>query len=122
MAELRSEEEIEKLSLELVDRFGPPPEAVTNLLTQLRIKLLAMRAGVESVSVEDGKILIRYPEEGLPTDLPDLGRDTRWSKRGLWMGRAPQQEWQPRLLSLMRRLVATAVAKDVGLPELSSMP
>jgi len=114
MADLRSEDQIDKLGSELVDRFGPPPEAVANLIFQLRIKLLAMRAGVESVSMEDGKILIRYPEDRLRADLPDLGKDTRWSKRGLWVKRTSQQDWQSRLLGLMGELAANVTGKALS--------
>ena len=52
-------EQIEALAREFGDRFGKLPAEVKNLLYALRIKLLAARAGVESVSTEDGQIVIR---------------------------------------------------------------
>jgi tRNA (guanine-N7-)-methyltransferase len=41
IADLRDEREIDALVLEFLDRFGPPPEMLQNLLYQMRIKLLA---------------------------------------------------------------------------------
>ncbi|MBC8249406.1 MAG: transcription-repair coupling factor, partial [Anaerolineales bacterium] len=46
MAGLATMDEIEEMERELKDRFGDLPEATTNLLYQLRLKVLALRAGV----------------------------------------------------------------------------
>jgi transcription-repair coupling factor (superfamily II helicase) len=52
-------EQIEALTREFGDRFGKLPAEVKNLLYALRIKLLAIKAGIESVSTENGEIVIR---------------------------------------------------------------
>ena len=52
-------EQIEALAREFGDRFGKLPTEVKNLLYALRIKILAAKAGVESVSTEDREIIIR---------------------------------------------------------------
>jgi transcription-repair coupling factor (superfamily II helicase) len=55
-------EQIEAIKDELNDRFGALPLEVKNLLYALKIKLLATRAGIESISIEDGLIVLRLLE------------------------------------------------------------
>jgi transcription-repair coupling factor (superfamily II helicase) len=50
---------IDDIAKELEDRFGNLPEPVTNLLYQLKLKLLALEAGVKSVVTEVGQIIVR---------------------------------------------------------------
>jgi transcription-repair coupling factor (superfamily II helicase) len=64
-------EQIEPLAQEFLDRFGALPEEVQNLLYAVRIKLLAAKAGIESVATEHGQIVIRR-FEGLPFDREKL--------------------------------------------------
>jgi transcription-repair coupling factor (superfamily II helicase) len=49
LAELDGESEIDTFAAELVDRFGPLPAEVENLLEVVRIKRLCRKAGVEKV-------------------------------------------------------------------------
>jgi transcription-repair coupling factor (superfamily II helicase) len=51
--------EVDDFERELRDRFGPPPPAARSLLYLLRVKLAAVRAGVESVASEDGQLVLR---------------------------------------------------------------
>jgi transcription-repair coupling factor (superfamily II helicase) len=55
-------EQIETLKDEFGDRFGAMPPEVKNLLYALKIKMLATRVGIESVTTEDGLIVIRLLE------------------------------------------------------------
>ncbi|MAH84961.1 MAG: transcription-repair coupling factor [Rhodospirillaceae bacterium TMED8] len=48
-AELSKREEIDAFAAELIDRFGPLPDAVENLLQTLLIKALCRRAGVAKI-------------------------------------------------------------------------
>lgn len=59
MAGLTTMDEIEEMERELTDRFGSLPEATVNLLYQLRLKVLALRAGVQAISTEKGQIVLR---------------------------------------------------------------
>ena len=52
-------EPVDSLTQELTDRFGEPPTEVRNLLYGLRIKILAARAGIESVTTEERQIVLR---------------------------------------------------------------
>ncbi len=49
LAALHEQEEIENFMIEMVDRFGPYPEEVKNLLEVMHIKQLCKRAGVERI-------------------------------------------------------------------------
>ncbi|MBA7690046.1 Transcription-repair-coupling factor [subsurface metagenome] len=44
---------------EFSDRFGSLPPEVKNLLYAVKIKTLAARAGIESISTEHGQIILR---------------------------------------------------------------
>jgi transcription-repair coupling factor (superfamily II helicase) len=58
MAGLTRIDEIEDMKHELKDRFGGLPEPTANLLYQLHLKSLAMRAEVRGISVREGQIVI----------------------------------------------------------------
>ncbi|MGD9115689.1 MAG: transcription-repair coupling factor [Dehalococcoidia bacterium] len=62
LARVDKEEQLETLAQEFGDRFGKPPVEVRNLLYMLKIKLRATKAGVESITTEDGEIIIRFFE------------------------------------------------------------
>ncbi|MBN1366676.1 MAG: transcription-repair coupling factor [Dehalococcoidales bacterium] len=51
--------QIERLAGDFKDRFGAPPAEVNNLLYAVRLKALAANAVIESISTEDGRIVIR---------------------------------------------------------------
>jgi transcription-repair coupling factor (superfamily II helicase) len=59
LAGITTVEGINDMAKELEDRFGELPEPVANLLYQLKLKVLALEAGVKSVSTEVGQIVIR---------------------------------------------------------------
>jgi transcription-repair coupling factor (superfamily II helicase) len=101
MAEVRSMEGIESLAKELTDRFGSPPPEVENLLYQLRVRILAALAGIDAISTENGQILLQLPLEEDGASLPNLGRDVRRSKRGLWLSRLEDEDWTERLLEIL---------------------
>ncbi|MBP2634324.1 MAG: mfd [Firmicutes bacterium] len=60
IAAIRQEEHLTELLDELIDRFGEPPLPVINLLGVARIKNLARRVGVRSISERDGRIEIVF--------------------------------------------------------------
>lgn len=59
LAKVEALEQLEPLAQEFIDRFGPLPVAVENLLYAVKIKLLATKAGIESIITEDGQIIVR---------------------------------------------------------------
>ena len=47
------------MAQEFSDRFGPLPPEVENLLYTVKIKVLATRTGLESITTEHGQIVLR---------------------------------------------------------------
>jgi transcription-repair coupling factor (superfamily II helicase) len=113
LADIRTEDEIAGVGLELADRFGPLPAPVENLLYQLQVKLLAGRAGATAIGSENGQVLITVPDlaELDAVDLAaGLGTEVRASKSRLWLGRTggearePDAAWRRELIRLLRLL------------------
>lgn len=70
-AQLSSREEIEAFAAELIDRFGPLPQDVENLLDLMEIKQLCRRAGVERIEAgPKGAVLALHPSSKI--DLQKL--------------------------------------------------
>ena len=59
LAKLDKVEQVEEMAREFSDRFGSMPMEVKNLLYAVKIKVLAAKAGIESISTEDGQIILR---------------------------------------------------------------
>lgn len=112
IASLREEREIEPLVEEFSDRFGPLPEMAQNLFYQMRIKLRADAAGIQSVSLESGQIVLRYPvlsASMAQRALPDLGPGIRGGKNAYWCNFVKEEDWQERLLDALDRLKARTI-------------
>ncbi|MFC2035280.1 transcription-repair coupling factor [Chloroflexota bacterium] len=77
LAKMELVEQVEAFAQEFSDRFGALPPEVRNLLYALRVKILASRAGIMSVSTEHGDIVLRlfqgmrFDEQKLKTFLKD---------------------------------------------------
>lgn len=107
IAALREEHELEPLIAEFSDRFGKLPEMCENLFYQMRVKLRADAAGLASVGVENGQILLRYPaltENMSRRMLSDLGVGVRGGKNAYWCSFLKDDDWQERLLEVLDRL------------------
>ena len=60
---LASQDEIASMEDELEDRFGPLPFQVQNLLYVVRLKLVAKQAGIQSISRDGARIILRLHDE-----------------------------------------------------------
>jgi transcription-repair coupling factor (superfamily II helicase) len=110
IADIRDESEIDALRSEFKDRFGPPPEMVENLFYQMRVKLIAEAAGLTSIGMETGQIVLRYPAppEGTPIkSLRDLGPKVRGGKNAYWCNFGREADWQEKLLETLSLLLRT---------------
>jgi transcription-repair coupling factor (superfamily II helicase) len=70
----------------------------------MRVKLLAESAGLVSVGMENGQIILRYPlpPEGMESKLlPDLGPGVRGGKNAYWCTFGRDADWQARLLGVL---------------------
>ncbi|HXG41723.1 MAG TPA: transcription-repair coupling factor [Dehalococcoidia bacterium] len=76
LAEAPSPEAVDEVAGELRDRFGPLPPPAEGLLEVARLRSLARRAGVRSLAVEGGALVVRMaegrrlPAAALPRPLP----------------------------------------------------
>ncbi len=105
LADLRSLQEIDAIFEEFTDRFGIPPKPVRNLLFQLKIKLLAEMANIISVSVENNQLVLRFPNQQLPPELPELGHRVRIGKTALWIPYKSTPNWQDELVEIFQILL-----------------
>jgi transcription-repair coupling factor (superfamily II helicase) len=64
-------EQIEVLAQEFTDRFGKLPPEVENLLYGVRVKILGVKAGIESIATDEGEIVLRR-FEGMRFDRQKL--------------------------------------------------
>ncbi|MEK9163831.1 MAG: transcription-repair coupling factor, partial [Chloroflexota bacterium] len=109
MAEIDDERSLDEMASELADRFGPVPKPVENLLFQIRVKLLASRAGVESVTSEGGQLILRSraweTDAGRASLSGRLHATARISKGKVWLPRAAdRQAWREQLMETLRGL------------------
>ena len=110
LANLGAQDEINALSEEFVDRFGPLPDETKNLFYQLTIKLLAEKAGLIGVSAEGGQIILRYPplQEGETSrPFPEFGGTIRTGKNAIWIPFSESNAWQERLVEVLQELIAS---------------
>ena len=59
LGDVDSVDELDNIFREYTDRFGKPPMEVHDLLYAVKIKVLAAKAGIESITTEEGYIIIR---------------------------------------------------------------
>jgi transcription-repair coupling factor (superfamily II helicase) len=107
LADVKSQGEITRILEEFNDRFGPPPGEVEHLLFQLKIKLLADRAGVSAVSSEAGQLVLRFADGEVPAPLPDLGPHARAGRTAIWIPYRPIPDWQSYLEQVLKVLQET---------------
>ncbi len=115
LADIQSIGELEAMTEEFKDRFGPPPAAVSNLIFQLKIKILAQKAGIESVTGENGQIVARYSEGEPPQTLPNLGPIVRVGKTALWIPLREIPDWQLFLVSMLEKIISERHMKQAEL-------
>jgi transcription-repair coupling factor (superfamily II helicase) len=91
LAGLTEFEAVDDIAQELTDRFGPIPEQIQNLFYIVRVKILAIKAGVEAIGQEEGQLLIKctaleaLDRMALQERLTRLGVPGRIARRGVWL-------------------------------------
>ncbi|MBI5034248.1 MAG: transcription-repair coupling factor [Chloroflexi bacterium] len=107
LADIQTSTQIDEIAKELEDRFGKPPEQVGNLVYLLRLKVAAIQANLGSISVEDGRIVIKYGREddALSARLAKqfkirAGRDRAWLP-----GPEANQKWRDKLSDVIKAMV-----------------
>ena len=64
--------QLDEISTELTDRFGPPPETAQRLIERGRLRIAASLWSIHSIGCQDGLIMIRYRD---PLPLERLRRE-----------------------------------------------
>jgi len=91
LAGLTALDAVDELAQEFTDRFGPVPEEVANLLYVVRVKVLAVNAGVEAIGTEEGQLLIKsaglemMDRVALQERLKAQGVPARVARRAIWL-------------------------------------
>jgi transcription-repair coupling factor (superfamily II helicase) len=83
---------------------------IINLFYQMRVKLRAEKAGLISIGMESGQIVLRDPAapEGMESKrLPDLGPGIRGGKNAYWCLFGKDADWQGKLLEILDKLRET---------------
>jgi transcription-repair coupling factor (superfamily II helicase) len=80
---LSTREQVDEMKGELIDRFGKIPNKLERLFEVLYLKVKALRAGINSIKEEDGRIIIERPS-GKRNKLEIKGRDKiKLAERGI---------------------------------------
>jgi transcription-repair coupling factor (superfamily II helicase) len=74
LAKVEDIEEVAAMAREFLDRFGPLPEPVENLLYIVKTKVLAMQAKVSSISTQGRQIVIKPQSVDSPLNMKGAGR------------------------------------------------
>ena len=106
-ANILKSSEINELRSEFKDRFGSLPETVENLLMQLELKLLAEKAGLESIFIQYGKITLGYPDgKALPQPW-EFDMKVRYGDSSIWLPFNDQDlDWVNKLITVLEGLSA----------------
>ena len=108
IADTQSLDEIAALSNEFADRFGPPPLQVENLFYQMKVKILAIKAGFSSVNIENSQLILKYPKGVMPVQQHYLDPKIRVGKTALWVRMSPETEdWPTYILEILTQTIRT---------------
>ncbi len=106
MADVSTVDEIDALADEFSDRFGPLPESVSNLLFQMRVKILAIVAGLSGISVEGNQMILRLPGGVAPNEGIALPPQVRVGKSAYWVRFDPESEGWPEFLVDILKIIS----------------
>jgi transcription-repair coupling factor (superfamily II helicase) len=107
LAGLSTRAEVDDMAQELVDRFGGLPQETVNLLYQLRLKILAMAAGVQAISTEEGQVVIKAKGLGGAEGKwlqRRLGNKARVGRRQVWLSLDARGRWREFLPDILQTM------------------
>ncbi len=111
IAEIESMEDLDALKNEFEDRFGSIPEEVNNLIFQIKVKILAEKAGLTSVGTESDQIVFRFASQPEKLTLKELfigGNHVRSGKNSYWFAfKKYGENWQDMVLQILDELLET---------------
>jgi transcription-repair coupling factor (superfamily II helicase) len=116
LAVVKRAQEIEEITRELSDRFGPSPEEVKNLLYVVEIRQLATEAKLESISTENKQVVLHF-RNGRDLNILSLAPDV---KSGIKVGsnrikldiKILGNSWQEVLRDVLRNLLLVHIGDE----------
>src|SRR2546430_6047189 len=109
---------LDELDDEMRDRFGPLPQPVANLLFFVRVKVLAARAGLAGVALDETQLTLRGRDDTLFDRLAlyrRFGMDARVVRGVLRVPRSRLgDDWQEILLTLLEETIAANTPARTG--------
>ncbi len=129
LAAMDDVDEVDQLDDEMRDRFGPSPEAAENLLFYIKVKILATRASLMTLSLDDVTLTLRASEATLFDRIAlyrRYGADAKittptivasGSARGQFL-RIPRRrldpDWRASILTLLEETAAASVRRPTS--------
>ena len=109
LADIKDEATLASIEMEFEDRFGPLPNAVENLIFQIKVKLMAAILGLASIGFEGRQLVLHYPPlpEGVDSrDLPELGDGVMTGKNAYRIPIASTEDgaWQALLIDILMKI------------------
>jgi len=112
MGGLATVADVDDLAAELRDRFGALPRPVANLLDVLRLRALAVAAGVGAVALEDGDFVLRFRDPAQWNRVALYRRYGRVVKFGSNQVRLPRSKAGPDWMQTLREMLETLAGKS----------
>lgn len=107
IADSLSGEEVDALEEEFLDRFGPLPEEVVNLLYYMRVKIKAEQSGLVSITSEGDQVVFRFPPTGdgrVDSPLPQV-EGLRSGKNSYWLSlKGREASWKVLVMDSMQKI------------------
>ena len=119
LAATEDEPELDAVLRSLIDRYGPGPDQLDNLVYSLRVKLRGMRMGLRGVVAEGHDIVVRVD----PTRLLDVDELNRRMAGRLSIGvnrikmRRQGEGWQKDLLTLLDEMADLYRSSNLAVTE-----
>ncbi|MFN2303431.1 MAG: transcription-repair coupling factor, partial [Anaerolineales bacterium] len=109
LADIKDEAALASIVMEFEDRFGLLPDEVSNLIYQIKIKLLAALAGFADVGFEGRQLVLRYPTlpDGIESrNLPEIGKGIIAGKNAyrIYFTDPENEPWQELLLGVLLKI------------------
>jgi transcription-repair coupling factor (superfamily II helicase) len=115
VASLASLEQITEIERELTDRFGALPTPAADLMFQLRLKVLAQQAKIETIGLDSGQIALRgsWLETANHIELRQrLGTLAAVSRRQINIPYLGRRDWRHALVTVLERLARLLLPVD----------
>jgi transcription-repair coupling factor (superfamily II helicase) len=114
LASLGNPEQVEAMAAEMIDRFGPLPLAVENLLTLVRIKVEAAQLGYEAIAIKDNEFVLTVKRNVVPNRIVLYRRFRNEARVQQGVIRIPKrllgEKWLEQLRDLLPTITASAAS------------